>query len=62
MSSIHVTEPFGAAIGRTVDLLCRPFDRRKWLGIAFVMWLTTVGQGSGLEFLQPLQFAWPYIS
>jgi hypothetical protein len=62
MSSIGVTEPFGAAIGRTVDLLFKPFDRRKWLGIAFVVWLTTVGQGSGLEFFQPLQFAWPYIS
>lgn len=44
---VSVLESFGAAFGKTADILFRPFDLQKWFVLGFCAWLATFGDGGG---------------
>ena len=45
--SPSVFTPIQQAIDRTIDVLFRPFDFAKWLGLGFCAWLAQLGSGTG---------------
>ncbi|MCZ6611521.1 MAG: hypothetical protein O6941_02705 [Planctomycetota bacterium] len=45
--ALSVTDPIGAALGRTKRILFKPFDIRKWFVLGFCAFLAYLGKGGG---------------